>query len=210
MTVSYQRHRPRASDEGYLNLKHCTRALAVALAYRDRYTQLHSDRVVAIAEAIGIRLGLDDEAIAVLKIGAAFHDIGKIGVPDRVLLKPGKLDEEETAVMRKHPELGAEIIMAIDLESAAEAAEAVRHHHEHFDGGGYPDQVVGDAIPLSSRIIGIADSYDAMAITRSYHQPRTHTRIMEILSEETGKKHDPHLMSVFREVIEDSAHKARQ
>jgi HD-GYP domain-containing protein (c-di-GMP phosphodiesterase class II) len=195
-------------DPTYVTLNRYTKALAVALGYRDLYTRIHSERVLAISEAIGVRLGLPKPELGILTISAAFHDIGKIGVPDQILLKPGRLDKAETAAMQKHSEAGADIIMATELEGAAQVALVIRHHHERFDGKGYPDGLAGEAIPLASRIVGIADSYDAMAMTRAYNPAKTHGRIMEILHEETGGKHDPKLMSVFREIIERSPFKA--
>jgi HD-GYP domain-containing protein (c-di-GMP phosphodiesterase class II) len=197
-------------DPTYAALNRYTRALSVALGYRDLHTRIHSERVVTISEAIGVRLGLTETELGNLTISAAFHDIGKIGIPDHILLKAGKLDETETAAMQRHSELGANIVLATDLEGATQVALAIRHHHEHFDGRGYPDGLAGEAIPLSSRIVGIADSYDAMAMTRAYHPAKTHAEIMKILDEETGGKHDPRLMSVFREVIEGSPLKASE
>lgn len=185
-----------------------TRALTVALCYRDLLTQQHSERVVNIAEAIGAACGLSASELNSLKIAASFHDIGKIGIPDNILLKPATFDEEEWKVMKRHSEIGAAILAAIEIEGAEQAALAVRHHHEHFDGTGYPDGIAGEKIPISSRIISLADSYDAMAMTRSYHRSKTHGEIMNILEKETGGKHDPELMHVFSDIVETSDFKA--
>ena len=192
----------------YAALSRYTRALSVALGFRDLYTQLHAERVVSIAEAMGVRLGLSERELGILLISAALHDIGKIGVPDKILQKPGRLDAAETSVMQQHSETGAKIILSTELEGSAEVAMIIRHHHEHFDGLGYPAGLRGEAIPLASRIIGIADSYDAMAMTRAYHRARTHSDILDILGQETGRKHDPSLMDLFREIIEHSPYKA--
>ena len=146
--------------------------------------------------------------MGVLRVGAAFHDMGKIGIPDHILLKPTEFDESEWAVMKLHPVIGAEILASTELDGSDFASLAIRHHHEHFDGGGYPDGLAGDQIPLPSRIIAIADAYDAMAVTRSYHSARTHNEVMSILSEETGVKFDPRLMKSFCEIIEDSPFRA--
>lgn len=110
--------------------------------------------------------------------------------------------------MKQHSEIGGEIMAATKLEGSQQAALAIRHHHEHYDGQGYPDQFSGEAISIASRIISIADSYDAMAQTRSYHRSKTHAQIMPILHQETGVKHDPHLMRIFCELIESSEFKA--
>ncbi|MGK2856876.1 MAG: HD-GYP domain-containing protein [Thermoanaerobaculia bacterium] len=195
-------------DPTYIALHRYTKALSVALGYRDLYTRIHSDRVVALSEAVGVRLGLSETELAILKISATFHDIGKIGVPDQILLKPGRLDETETAAMQQHAEVGASIVMATELDGAELAATIIRHHHERYDGTGYPDGLAGEAIPLCSRIVGIADSYDAMSTTRAYHPAKTHAEIMQVLLEETGGKHDPKLIEIFREIIETSPFKA--
>lgn len=195
-------------DPVYQALLRYTKALTVALGYRDPHTRLHSERVLGLCEAMGSRIGLTARERGILRIAAAFHDVGKIGIPDRILLKPGRLDAGETQLMQKHAELGASIVLATELEGADEVARAVRHHHEHFDGGGYPDGIAGEAIPACARVIGIADSYDAMAQERAYHRPRSHARIMAILLEETGRKHDPVLARVFAEVVETSSYRS--
>ena len=181
-----------------------TKALSVALGYRDLLTRLHSERVNSLSAAVGMEYGLPKIDMDILAIAASFHDIGKIGIPDRILLKLSKLDEAEWEKMKQHSEIGERIVAAADSEGSQQASQMIRHHHEHFDGRGYPDSLSGVEIPVCSRIIGIADSYDAMAVTRTYHHPRTHPEIMAILQEETGKKHDPELMRIFCKVIESS------
>ncbi len=195
-------------DPIYIALHRYTKALSVALGYRDLYTRIHSERVVGLAEAIGLRFGLSEIDLGILKIAATFHDIGKIGIPDQILLKPGRLDGEETTTMQQHAEVGEKIVTATELAGAELAARIIRHHHERWDGTGYPDGLVGEAIPLSSRIIGVADSYDAMSTTRAYHPSKSHSEIMRILDEETGGKHDARVISVFRKVIETSPFRA--
>jgi HD-GYP domain-containing protein (c-di-GMP phosphodiesterase class II) len=195
-------------DAIYEALRRYTRALSVALGYRDLHTRLHSERVLAICERMGQRAGLTAEERGVLRVAATFHDVGKIGIPDRILLKPGRLDANEARVMQKHAELGASIVLATELEGAEAVASSVRHHHEHFDGSGYPDGLAGEQIPVCARIVGIADSYDAMAQERAYHPPRPHPEILEILREETGRKHDPGLVGLFCEVIERSEYRS--
>jgi response regulator RpfG family c-di-GMP phosphodiesterase len=193
-----------ADISAFDNLHRSTKALSVALGYRDLLTRRHSERVHGLSKALGVRLRLSQRQLGILDIAATFHDIGKIGIPDRILDKPSRLDEDERDVMNRHATIGAEIIAATELAGAEEAARVIRHHHEHFDGHGYPDKLGGDRIPICSRIISITDSYDAMAVTRSYHMARTHREIMTILDRETATKHDPELMQVFREVIESS------
>jgi response regulator RpfG family c-di-GMP phosphodiesterase len=185
-----------------------TKALSVALGYRDLLTRLHSERVRGLSEQIGEYCGLSNNEINALNIAASFHDIGKIGIPDHILLKPSQLDEAEWVTMKQHSEIGEKIMGSTELEGSQLAALLIRHHHEHYNGMGYPDKLSGEKIPICSRIISIADSYDAMAVTRSYHRARTHLEIMAILHEETGGKHDPELMRVFSEIIESSKFKA--
>lgn len=189
------------ADPIYSALYRYTKALAVALGFRDMYTRIHSDRVLVLAAALGERCGLSEREMGTLRLGAAFHDIGKIGMPDNILLKPASLTDEELAIMRKHSEIGAEIVLATELDGAEEAAAVIRHHHEAWDGSGYPDRIAGDAIPLASRIIGIADSYDAMSIPRPYHGGRAHEFVMRTMEDEVGQKHDPELLRLFRELI---------
>ncbi|MCF8199609.1 MAG: HD domain-containing protein [Sulfuritalea sp.] len=185
-----------------------TKALSAALGYRDASTRLHSERVAGLAEEIGTSLGLSGEELGILKIAATFHDVGKIGIRDAILLKPTKLDELEWVEMKRHTEIGSKIVEAIELEGSQQAATAIRCHHEHYDGSGYPYNMAGEKIPIYSRIIGIADSYDAMAETRSHHRARSHTEIMDVLESETGHKHDPGLIRIFRDIIECSSFKA--
>ena len=185
-----------------------TKALSVALAYRDLLTQLHSERVQGLSVAIGEACGLSKPQLNSLRIAASFHDIGKIGIPDHIMLKPSLFDEAEWDRMKQHSVIGERILASTELEGSHRAALLIRHHHEHFNGMGYPDRLSGDNIPICSRIISIADSYDAMAVTRSYHHARSHPEIMAILHEETGNKHDPHLMGIFGDIIDSSKFKA--
>jgi len=183
-------------------------ALSVVLGYRDLMTRFHSDRVLALSEATGLHCGLSTEELDILRIGASLHDIGKIGTPDHILLKLSELDGPEWEIMKEHSEIGEKILLATELEGSRQAGLVVRHHHEHYNGQGYPDGRSGEAIPVQSRIIAIADSYDAMAVTRAYSRARKHTEIMDILRDEAGGKHDPELLRVFCEVIEHSEFKA--
>ncbi len=195
-------------DPIYVILYKYTKALSTALGYRDSITRLHSERVLGLSEEIGLSCGLSNKELGILKISASFHDVGKIGIPDYILLKPSQLDETEWAIMKHHSVMGERIMTATELEGSQSASQVIRHHHEHYNGKGYPDNLSGDEISICSRIISIADSYDAMAVTRSYHRARTHKEIMIILHKETGEKHDPELMCAFCEIIESSRFKA--
>jgi response regulator RpfG family c-di-GMP phosphodiesterase len=200
----------KPADPIYTALYKYTKALSVALGYRDQLTRLHSERVLGISVAIGTHYGLSEEDMGILRIGASFHDIGKIGIPDHILLKPSRFEPDEWEIMKKHPEIGAEIMAATELEGSQQAAFIIRHHHEHFSGHGYPDGLAGEAIPIQSRIISIADGYDAMAETRAYHHSRTHSEVMDILYTEIGKKYDPQLIDIFCKIIESSQYKAKK
>jgi HD-GYP domain-containing protein (c-di-GMP phosphodiesterase class II) len=192
----------------FVDLYTYTKALSVALGYRDRLTRLHSERVLGLCEPIGVGCGLSKEELSILRIAASFHDIGKIGIPDHILLKPSQLDELEWEKMKRHSEIGEKIMAATELEGSKEASLVIRHHHEHYNGLGYPDGLSGEANSICSRIISIADSYDALAVTRSYRHAKTHSEIMAILHKETGEKHDPELMRIFCEIIESSKFRA--
>lgn len=164
--------------------------------------------MLAISKAIGRACGLSKNEQAILEIAASFHDIGKIGTPDHILLKTSRFDDAEWVQMKQHAEIGANILAATELAGSRQAALVIRQHHEHYNGQGYPDRLAGEQISICSRIISIADSYDAMAETRSYHRARTHPEIMAVLHQETGDKHDPRLMRIFSETIESSQLKA--
>ncbi len=191
-------------EHTFVTLYKYTKALSVALGHRDLLTRLHSERVRGLVEEIAIGCGLPKKDFDILKIAASFHDIGKIGIPDHILLKPSKLDDVEWEKMKEHSEIGEDIMAATEIEGSQQASLLIRHHHENFDGKGYPDGLSGENIPIGSRIISVADSYDAMAVARSYHVARTHLEIMSILHLETGVKHDPNLMRVFCKIIESS------
>ncbi|MDD2702278.1 MAG: HD domain-containing protein [Sideroxydans sp.] len=187
-----------------------TKALSVALGYRDPLTRQHSERVRDIATAMGSHLGLTGQTRDALMLAASFHDIGKIGIPDHILMKSTPFTADEWETMKTHSEIGERIIASVEIEGAAQAAKVIRHHHEYFNGRGYPDGLAGTDIPICSRITAIADNYDAMAVTRSYHSARPHEQIMEIMREETGSKLDPDLMDVFHEVIESEPFKQQR
>ena len=189
-------------DEVFEALFRYTQGLAVALGYRDLMTRLHSERVHSLCENMGVRLGLGEAELSALRIGSWFHDIGKIGIPDAILLKPDAFDDAEWEVMKRHSEIGEDIMRSTGLEGAWQAAGIIRHHHEHYDGGGYPDGLKGENIPLCSRVISIADSYDALAVTRAYHRARSHDEVVGMMSREAGKKYDPGLLAIFFDLAE--------
>ena len=158
-----------------------------------------------LAAELGAACGLSETELVDLRLSAAFHDVGKIGVPDKVLLKPATLADDEWDTMKAHSELGERIIYAMGLPHPQPVASTVRHHHECFDGGGYPDGLSGEHIPLASRILLIVDCYDAVTTTRMYHRRFSHSQAMKMLKSEAGEKSDPRILGIFEQVIENSS-----
>jgi HD-GYP domain-containing protein (c-di-GMP phosphodiesterase class II) len=182
-------------------LRHCE-CLALVLAKRDDYTDAHCGRVEYLCLQLGVRCRLRAKELRLLRVAARLHDIGKIGIPDQILLKPGSLAPGEFEVMKTHATLGQEICERIPYREAAMISLFVRHHHEAFDGSGYPDRLSGEGIPLCSRIMSLADSYDAMRTVRPYQHARSHDQVMAIMREERGRKSDPVLFDQFEALIE--------
>ena len=169
----------------------------MALEKRDKHTSEHCERVRLLSVALGKARGLAEKMINVLSYAAHLHDLGKIAIPDVILLKPSALDDVEWEKMRTHSSIGAEIIESSYFPAAKEISNAVRHHHEHIDGTGYPDRLKGDQIPILSRIISVSDSYDAMTMHRAYHGVITHDQALEIMLKESGKKLDSDIVKIF-------------
>jgi HD-GYP domain-containing protein (c-di-GMP phosphodiesterase class II) len=180
------------------NFKETISALAAAVEAKDAYTRGHCDRVGRISVAIGERLHLDESQIKELELAAILHDVGKIGVEEGVVGKIGPLTAVETDKMKGHPEIGARILNP--LSSLHKVGLYIRHHHEHFDGSGYPDGLKGEEIPLASRIILLVDAFDAMTTTRPYREALSKTETLERISKGTGTQFDPHLVELFHEL----------
>jgi HD-GYP domain-containing protein (c-di-GMP phosphodiesterase class II) len=174
-------------------------ALVSLVDLRDAYTGSHSSRVASYARATGLRLGLPDAQLDNVVMAALLHDIGKIGVPDHVLLKPGKLTDEEFAHVRKHPELGWMALRHIEDYKAI--GLIVLHHHERMDGGGYPGGLKGNAIPLGSRIIAVADSYDALTTDRPYRTARTKQQAADELLRCVETQFDSRVLAAFLDAL---------
>jgi cyclic di-GMP phosphodiesterase len=171
-------------------------ALGNAIDAKDTYTEGHAERVAHYSVAIGKQLGLPYEALRRLRLGGVLHDIGKIGVPEAILNKPGPLTTDEFAVMKKHPEIGERI--CAPLKSLREMLPVIRSHHERPNGSGYPDGLAGDEIPVEARIVCLADVYDALATTRSYKRAFTCERCIAILRDDTAKGlFDPLVVEAF-------------
>lgn len=180
-------------------LLNATRGLLVTLRYKDIFTQLHSSRVVYLAAQMGQQCGLSSLELDQLKVAACLHDIGKIGIDQSIIAKPGPLDEEERKEVQKHPKIGANIIMAFQAEESQTVAKAIRHHHEDYDGSGYPDCIQGEDIPILSRIIAIVDCFDAMSEHRPYHGKRDREQVLQVMSHKDNEgKFDPYLYRKFK------------
>jgi HD-GYP domain-containing protein (c-di-GMP phosphodiesterase class II) len=182
--------------------------LNVALDERDRVTDGHCDRVSGLVLEVGRLCGLSAHDLRILRLIARLHDVGKIGIPDAILKKPGKLDADDWVVMKTHSVRSERIVLASVLEDGEAIARGVRHHHERFDGEGYPDGWAGESIPILSRIVAVADAYDAMARLRGYGRALAHAQIMEELLRVAGTQHDPYVTAQFRRIIEHSPFKA--
>jgi putative nucleotidyltransferase with HDIG domain len=175
-------------------------ALLKALEEKDPYTAGHGERVSRYAEVVAERLGIDGKHLEDLKMAAWLHDIGKIGIRDKVLNKPGKLSMEEFDEIKTHPVKGAEILR--EVPSFKKMVPWVKYHHEHWDGTGYPEGLKGKQIPLEARIIGVVDVYDALTTRRAYRQSFDHNMALHIMKDESGKTFDPVVLAAFLDVID--------
>ena len=174
-----------------------------AVDAKDAYTHGHSHRVGAYSRRIGVELGLMVRELQVLTFGAVLHDVGKIGMPECILNKAGRLTDEERAVVMEHPLRGSEIIGKIPQMGDVE--RIVRHHHERFDGDGYPDRLKGRDIPRDARIVSVSDTFDAITTTRSYRVGRSNEYAMNILRDEAGRQLDAEIVAVFERLLATGA-----
>ena len=174
--------------------------LAAALEARDGYTLGHGERVAALAIFVGQELKLSTTRLRALAAGALLHDVGKIGIPDAVLHKPGALTAGEREVIQEHPERG-DTIIAASFNGAIERG-VIRHHHERWDGAGYPDRLAGEAIPLEARITAVADVYDALRSNRAYRPAWGPQEAVALLTDGAGTQFDPRCVGALRTVVE--------
>ncbi len=171
------------------------RSMSGALDAKDRYTRGHSDRVAYLSQAIARELGLSDREVEEVHISGILHDVGKIGVPEAVLCKPGRLTDEEFDAIKRHPQIGFDILS--DIPSLEPILPGVLHHHERYDGGGYPSGLSGEDIPLMARIIGVADTFDAMSSNRSYRSKLPREVVLEEIRKCAGTQFDPGAAAAF-------------
>jgi putative nucleotidyltransferase with HDIG domain len=182
----------------YENLFSTLYAFVAALEVRDLYTRKHSTRVAKYAHMIAEEMGCSEEELDIISFAGSLHDIGKIGIRDDILLKPGRLTDEEYEKIKEHPVIGADIISKLGLWDSE--MEIIRHHHERFDGKGYPDGLKGASIPKLARILCVADSFDAMNSDRAYRNKMDRSKVLEIIKENSGTQFDPEVVKAFLEV----------
>ena len=175
---------------------------------KDTYTRGHSDRVSAYSVLIGEKLGLPEEDINNLRIGGLFHDIGKIGVPDSILQKEAKLTDEEYSEIKNHPSIGAHILSNATIFK--DIIPIVKHHHERYDGRGYPSKLAGEDIPYLARIAAVADAFDAMTSKRTYRNSLSMDIVKEELEKNKGTQFDPKLADVFLDILNNEYDKIEE
>ena len=175
-------------------------ALANAIEARDPYLHGHCERLAALAVRLAELLELPADEVETIRLGAILHDIGKIGIPDRVLLKPAALDDDERRIVETHPQIGDRLLEPLELLAAARPI--VRHHHERWDGDGYPDRLAGEAIPLGARIVAVADSVEVMSSRQLYRQPRTPDQVVGELRANRGAQWDAQIVDLVLGLID--------
>lgn len=192
-------------EQAYLDM---VQTLRYTVEAKDTYTRGHSDRVSEYSVLIGEKLGLPEDQIKTLRIGGLFHDIGKIGIPDSILLKPGKLTDDEYSEIKNHPSIGAHI-----LSSAAifkDMIPIVKHHHEKYDGNGYPSRLKGEEIPYLARIAAVADTFDAMTSRRSYRDAVDLQKVKDEIKRCEGTQFDPQIAEAFLDILEHDFDKIKK
>ena len=175
---------------------------------KDPYTRGHSDRVAEYSVLIGEKLGLAENDLKTLRIGGLFHDIGKIGIPDSILLKEAKLTDEEYSEIKNHPSIGAHILC--NAEVFKDIIPIVKHHHERYDGRGYPGKLVGEDIPYFARIAAIADAFDAMTSKRTYRNSLPINIVREEIEKNLGTQFDPEIGKLFLNIIDNEYNKIEE
>ena len=175
---------------------------------KDTYTRGHSDRVSEYSVLIGQKLGLSEDDIKRLRIGGLFHDVGKIGVPDSILQKEGKLTDDEYSQIKDHPTIGAHILSPASIFQ--DIIPIVKHHHERYDGKGYPSQLKGEDIPYLARITAVADSFDAMTSRRTYRDSLPIDVVIEEFKNNKGTQFDPEITDVFLDILSNEYDKIKE
>ena len=204
--TAYRSHLERLVEERTAKLQQAYRilkkahldsvkVLAEAIDAKDPYTRGHSDRVTKMSLKVAFQFGFTEDRLESLEYGALLHDIGKIGIKDEVLQKPGALNSEEYQYIQEHPLIGEKIVEGLDFFK--DKIPIIRHHHEHFDGSGYPDGLVGEAIPLEARIIAVPDAFDAMTSARPHREMMPLQDVLMELEKCKGTQFDPGVLEIF-------------
>jgi putative two-component system response regulator len=188
-------------DRLFVTYRATLKALEATLDVRDHSAPGHCRRVSKLAVQLASRMGFQGNDLVVIEYGALLHDIGKLGIEDSILMKPGPLTEEEWGTMRKHPEIGCQIVGHIDF--LQDALPIIRYHHERYDGTGYPDGLKGEEIPILARIFSVADAYDALTSQRPYNAVNNSRQALEALRAGKGTHFDPHVVDAFADMIEE-------
>lgn len=192
-------------EQAYLDM---VQTLRYTVEAKDPYTRGHSDRVSEYSVLIGEKVGLPEEQIKILRIGGLFHDIGKIGIPDKILLKTERLTDEEYSEIKNHPSIGAHILGAATIFK--EIIPIVKHHHERFDGRGYPSGLKGEEIPYLARIAAVADTFDAMTSRRSYRDALDLQIVKDEIARCKRTQFDPQLADAFLDILENNFDKIKE
>jgi ribonuclease P protein subunit RPR2 len=196
----FKQERSRA-QELRASYKATVRALSNAVEARDAYTGKHAERVTAYGIALAQAMGLDTNLRPDIEFGFLLHDVGKVAVPDAVLFKPGRLDADEFALIARHPVVGSEILREVDF--LGDGRLVVRHHHERWDGEGYPDGLAGDDIPLPARVFAVADALDALTTDRPYRRGTRFARARDEIRAHAGSQFDPGVVATFDEISDE-------
>ncbi len=191
-------------EQAYLDM---VETLRYTVEAKDSYTRGHSDRVSEYSVLIGEKLGLPEDQIKTLRIGGLFHDIGKIGIPDSILLKPAKLTDDEYSQIKNHPSIGAHILGSAVIFK--DIIPIVKHHHERYDGNGYPSRLKGEEIPYMARIAAVADTFDAMTSRRSYRGPIDIEHVKEEIKRCEGTQFDPQIAEAFLDILNNNFEKIK-
>ena len=191
-------------ERAYLDM---VQTLRYTVEAKDTYTRGHSERVSEYSVLIGEKLGLPEDQIKTLRIGGLFHDIGKIGIPDSILLKPDKLSDDEYSQIKNHPSIGAHILGSAEIFK--DIIPIVKHHHERYDGNGYPSRLKGEEIPYIARIAAVVDTFDAMTSRRSYRGPIDIEHVKEEIKRCEGTQFDPQIAEVFLDILNNDYDKIK-
>ncbi|MCK4463687.1 MAG: HD-GYP domain-containing protein [Candidatus Omnitrophica bacterium] len=200
MVTNNEKHKINFKDKR--TLMEFVHALAKAVKAKDKYTENHSEMMSRIAVDLAKCLNLPESEVETVRLGAMLHDLGKIGIKESILLKPGKLTKEEYKMIKQHPQIGAEIVRTV--HALKNAIPLILYHHERYDGTGYLEGLKGEEIPIGARIIGIADVYHALRSDRPYRKAYSKEKALEIIKEGADKQFDPKIVDIFLDLAKNN------